>query len=114
MRCTGRKLPHFYELFILLDLQGMTTCPAKLNRYFSDNLEIGLYLGSIGVAFNKDALKQRNITHILTVAKSLDPAYPNEFICKKIEGMLRISFTCLLHNCNCTVSTAKGLKYHLL
>ncbi|ERN12348.1 dual specificity protein phosphatase 1 [Amborella trichopoda] len=48
-------------------------------------IEPGLYLGSIGVAFNKDALKQRNITHILTVAKSLDPAYPNEFICKKIE-----------------------------
>ncbi|KAL4205487.1 hypothetical protein AMTRI_Chr01g137530 [Amborella trichopoda] len=106
MRCTGRKLPLLYELFILLDLQGMITCPAKP----------GLYLGSIGVAYNKDALKHRNITHIFTVAKSLDLHIQMSLYTRKLKriGMLRISFTCLLHNCNCMVSTAKGLKYHLL
>ncbi|KAJ8619635.1 hypothetical protein MRB53_028164 [Persea americana] len=48
-------------------------------------IEEGLFLGSIGVAHNKDILKRFNITHILIVAKSLDPAFPNDFIYKKIE-----------------------------
>ncbi|XP_077248101.1 dual specificity protein phosphatase 1-like isoform X2 [Tasmannia lanceolata] len=48
-------------------------------------IEEGLFLGSVGVACNKVALKSLNVTHILTVAKSLDPAYPNDFIYKKIE-----------------------------
>ncbi|XP_058082294.1 dual specificity protein phosphatase 1-like isoform X1 [Magnolia sinica] len=48
-------------------------------------LEEGLFLGSVGVAYNKDALKGLNVTHILTVAKSLEPAYPDDFIYKKIE-----------------------------
>lgn len=46
----------------------------------------GLFLGSVGAALNKPALKNLNITHILTVAKSLDPAFPDEFIYKKIDG----------------------------
>ncbi|MQM19267.1 hypothetical protein Taro_052267 [Colocasia esculenta] len=45
----------------------------------------GLFLGSVGAAYNKDALKALNVTHILIVAKSLEPAYPNDFIYKKIE-----------------------------
>ncbi|CAL4949746.1 unnamed protein product [Urochloa decumbens] len=45
----------------------------------------GLYLGSIGAALNKDALKSLNITHILIVARSLSPAFPAEFNYKKIE-----------------------------
>ncbi|XXG79410.1 hypothetical protein AAC387_Pa09g0484 [Persea americana] len=48
-------------------------------------ISLGLFLGSIGVAHNKDILKRFNITHILIVAKSLDPAFPNDFIYKKIE-----------------------------
>ncbi|ONM07471.1 Dual specificity protein phosphatase 1B [Zea mays] len=52
-----------------------TPCPIKQ----------GLYLGSVGAAFNKDALKSLNITHILIVAKSLDPVFPAEFNYKKIE-----------------------------
>lgn len=46
----------------------------------------GLFLGSIGVAFNKVELKRLNITHVLIVAKSLEPAFPNGFVYKKIEG----------------------------
>ncbi|KAL6188717.1 hypothetical protein ACLB2K_040108 [Fragaria x ananassa] len=45
-------------------------------------IEEGLFLGSIGSAHNKDELKKLNITHILTVAASLAPAYPNEFVYK--------------------------------
>ncbi|KAL5701725.1 hypothetical protein ACHQM5_027034 [Ranunculus cassubicifolius] len=48
-------------------------------------IEEGLYLGSLGAAFNKDRLLVLNVTHILTVASSLKPAYPNDFVYKKIE-----------------------------
>ncbi|KAK1318039.1 Dual specificity protein phosphatase 1 [Acorus calamus] len=48
-------------------------------------IEQGLFLGSVGVAYNKDALRSLNVTHILIVAKSLEPAFPNDFIYKKID-----------------------------
>lgn len=48
-------------------------------------IEEGLFLGSIGAANNKTALKNLNVTHILTVANSLEPAYPNDFIYKVIH-----------------------------
>ncbi|XAR54634.1 Phosphoprotein phosphatase [Bertholletia excelsa] len=48
-------------------------------------IEEGLYLGSIGAANNKTALKNLNITHILTVANSLPPAHPNDFTYKLIN-----------------------------
>ncbi|CAA7398788.1 unnamed protein product [Spirodela intermedia] len=48
-------------------------------------IEEGLFLGSVGAAFRRDALKELNVTHILTVAKSLEPAFPNDFVYKKIE-----------------------------
>nr|CAB3477955.1 unnamed protein product [Digitaria exilis] len=51
-------------------------------------IEQGLYLGSVGAALNKEALKSLNISHILIVARSLNPAYPAEFNYKKIEGIL--------------------------
>ncbi|XP_031477876.1 dual specificity protein phosphatase 1-like isoform X2 [Nymphaea colorata] len=49
-------------------------------------IEPGLFLGSVGVAYNKDALKNFNITHILVVAKSLGSPYPDDFHYKKIEA----------------------------
>lgn len=49
----------------------------------------GLFLGSVGAALNKPALKDLNITHVLTIANSLDPAYPDEFVYKKIDGMIK-------------------------
>ncbi|KAM0948822.1 putative phosphoric monoester hydrolase [Dioscorea sansibarensis] len=48
-------------------------------------IEDGLYLGSLGAAQDKEALKKLNITHILTVAQSILPAYPNEFVYKRID-----------------------------
>ncbi|KAL7251881.1 hypothetical protein ACSBR1_013684 [Camellia fascicularis] len=48
-------------------------------------IEEGLYLGSVGGANNKSALKSLNVTHILTVASSLAPAHPNDFIYKIID-----------------------------
>lgn len=40
------------------------------------------------MASNKDALKSRNITRILTVANALAPAHPNDFVYKVIGGMI--------------------------
>ncbi|KAL3505863.1 hypothetical protein ACH5RR_031245 [Cinchona calisaya] len=48
-------------------------------------IEEGLYLGSLGAAHHKHALESLNITHILTVANSLPPAYPNEFVYKIVD-----------------------------
>ncbi|KAG6435521.1 hypothetical protein SASPL_100395 [Salvia splendens] len=49
-------------------------------------IEDGLFLGSLGAANNKTALKALNVTHILTVAYSLIPSHPNDFVYKVIEG----------------------------
>ncbi|CAK7333023.1 unnamed protein product [Dovyalis caffra] len=51
---------------------------------FPCQIEEGLFLGSVGAATNKDALKSKNITHVLTVANSLPPSYPNDFVYKVI------------------------------
>ena len=37
----------------------------------------GLYLGSVGCAFNKDSLMKTGITHILTCADKLKPRFAN-------------------------------------
>ncbi|KAH7522383.1 hypothetical protein FEM48_Zijuj07G0132500 [Ziziphus jujuba var. spinosa] len=64
----------------------------NVTRWFKEDnvptkIEEGLFLGSVGAANNKDALKALNITHILTVAKSLGPAYPNDFVYKVVNVM---------------------------
>ncbi|KAL3507979.1 hypothetical protein ACH5RR_033361 [Cinchona calisaya] len=48
-------------------------------------IEEGLYLGSLGAANNKTALKSLNVTHVLTVANSLPPAHPNDFVYKIVD-----------------------------
>ncbi|KAJ0928792.1 putative phosphoric monoester hydrolase [Helianthus annuus] len=48
-------------------------------------IEEGLYLGSLEAANNKTLLKRLNITHILTVASSFPPAYPNDFTYKTLD-----------------------------
>lgn len=59
---------------------------AIVNSYIFYWISQGLYLGSLGAANNRSALKSLNITHILTVASSLPPAYPNEFKYKIVVG----------------------------
>ncbi|XP_019154819.1 PREDICTED: dual specificity protein phosphatase 1-like isoform X4 [Ipomoea nil] len=52
-------------------------------------IEEGLYLGSLGAANDKTRLKSLNITHILTVARALAPAHPNDFTYKVIAVLDR-------------------------
>lgn len=44
----------------------------------------GLYLGSIGAAMSKDTLQNLEISHILTVADSIKPTFPELFTYKII------------------------------
>ncbi|CAI9108347.1 OLC1v1007922C1 [Oldenlandia corymbosa var. corymbosa] len=48
-------------------------------------IEEGLYLGSAKAAKNKTALQSLDVTHILTVADSLPPLYPNDFVYKIVD-----------------------------
>ncbi|KAE9602120.1 putative phosphoric monoester hydrolase [Lupinus albus] len=48
-------------------------------------IDEGLFLGSLGASNNKDALKDLNVTHILTVAGTLAPAHPEDFVYKIIQ-----------------------------
>lgn len=48
-------------------------------------IEEGLFLGSIGAAYNLTELKKLNVTHILTVTGSLQPCYPHDFTYKLIK-----------------------------
>ncbi|CAN6918333.1 unnamed protein product, partial [Brassica oleracea] len=56
--------------------------------YRQDNvpslIQEGLYLGSFAAASNKNVLKSCNVTHILTVASSLRPAHPGDFVYKVV------------------------------
>jgi hypothetical protein len=45
-------------------------------------------LGSVGSAANKVALKNVNVTHILTVAGKIAPAHPADFVYKVIDGKI--------------------------
>ncbi|XP_058759727.1 dual specificity protein phosphatase 1 isoform X2 [Vicia villosa] len=49
-------------------------------------IDEGLFLGSIGSARNKVALKNVNVTHILTVAGKHAPAHPGDFVYKVIDA----------------------------
>ncbi|XP_050373983.1 dual specificity protein phosphatase 1 isoform X3 [Argentina anserina] len=72
------------QILALLRVINVTRCCKEDN--IPCKIEEGLFLGSIGAAHNKDELKSLNITHILTVASSLAPAYPDEFVYKVLNA----------------------------
>lgn len=49
-------------------------------------IEEGFFLGSIMAAKNKAELKRLNVTHILTVAYDIKPAYRFDFAYKVVKG----------------------------
>jgi len=61
----------------------------------------GLYLGSIGAAYNKDFLLTTGITHILCVADEIDASFPNEFVYKfiKINDASNVNIECYFDEC---------------
>ncbi|CAI9118589.1 OLC1v1020179C1 [Oldenlandia corymbosa var. corymbosa] len=70
-------------------MEGMVEINHDTASVIEDNIpckiEEGLYLGSLGAASNKSALKSLNITHILTVANSLPPVHANDFVYKIVD-----------------------------
>ncbi|OIS98661.1 PREDICTED: dual specificity protein phosphatase 1-like [Nicotiana attenuata] len=73
-------------------------------------IEEGLYLGSFGAANNKDALKSLNITHILTIARDLNPSYPNEFVYKvlTVHDRVDVNISHYVEECFDFIEKAKG------
>ncbi|XP_060217681.1 dual specificity protein phosphatase 1-like isoform X4 [Lycium barbarum] len=85
---------------------------AKIIREDKDPcmIEEGLYLGSLGAANNKDALKRLNLTHILTIARELNPPYPNEFVYKVLAVHDRVdaNISHYFEECFDFIEEAKG------
>ncbi|ANM64884.1 Dual specificity phosphatase catalytic domain [Arabidopsis suecica] len=70
-------------------IQALVRVIKVARTYRDDNvpslIEQGLYLGSVAAASNKNVLKSYNVTHILTVASSLRPAHPDDFVYKVVR-----------------------------
>lgn len=64
---------------LMLAIKAMSAM--KLCRNDNEPSEViqGLYLGSIGSAYNIESLQKNGITHILTCADKLKPRYPSVF-----------------------------------
>ncbi|XP_021291791.1 dual specificity protein phosphatase 1-like isoform X3 [Herrania umbratica] len=72
------------QIAALLRVANFTRCFKEDN--VPCKIEEGLFLGSVAAAYNMDALKSLNITHILTVASSVKPAHSNDFVYKIIPA----------------------------
>ncbi|KAJ0235737.1 Dual specificity protein phosphatase 1 [Hirschfeldia incana] len=70
-------------------IQALVRVIKVAHAYREDNvpslIQHGLYLGSVAAACNKNLLKSYNVTHILTVASSLRPAHPDDFLYKVVR-----------------------------
>ncbi|KAL1803872.1 dual specificity protein phosphatase 1 isoform X2 [Daucus carota subsp. sativus] len=79
------QLDEAYSEEVAVILRAMYAAKRAKENDVPDQIEEGLYLGSIGAANNRSVLKSLNVTHILTVASSLPPSYPNEFKYKIVD-----------------------------
>ncbi|OAE34603.1 hypothetical protein AXG93_167s1140 [Marchantia polymorpha subsp. ruderalis] len=72
-----QKMAKILRAFLLAKYLRNDSVPCELEK--------GLYLGSIGAAFNKGLLQNLNITHILAVAGGVDMPFPECFKYLRIE-----------------------------
>jgi|AraCvinosormetaG_1042628.scaffolds.fasta_scaffold07278_4 hypothetical protein len=106
---TTMSLPLLNRLLLLLILIGFFYQPNDQWFIIKDQtfcwiwLFQGLYLGSVAAASNKNVLKSYNVTHILTVASSLRPAHPDDFVYKVVRGinLLKVSLCYLVEERIC-------------
>ncbi|KAL0836785.1 hypothetical protein Bca101_088675 [Brassica carinata] len=79
------------ETYVKNRIQELVRLIKVARVYRQDNvpslIQEGLYLGSFAAASNKNVLKSCNVTHILTVASSLRPAHPGDFVYKVVPGI---------------------------
>ncbi|CAN8258351.1 unnamed protein product [Cochlearia groenlandica] len=78
-----------YNETVKKQIQALARVIKVARTYKEDNvpslIQQGLYLGSVAAASNKNVLKSCNVTHILTVASSLRPAHPHDFVYKVVR-----------------------------
>ncbi|XP_013651487.1 dual specificity protein phosphatase 1-like [Brassica napus] len=78
-----------YNETVKNQIQALVRVIKVARAYREDNvpslIQEGLYLGSVAAACNKNLLKSYNVTHILTVASSLRPAHPDDFLYKVVR-----------------------------
>ncbi|CAA7012968.1 unnamed protein product [Microthlaspi erraticum] len=90
-RGSSSSLPSIeqYNETVKNQIQALVRVIKVARTYREDNvpsqIEEGLYLGSVAAASNKNVLKSYNVTHILTVASSLRPAHPDDFVYKVVK-----------------------------
>ncbi|ESW26118.1 hypothetical protein PHAVU_003G092400 [Phaseolus vulgaris] len=75
-KCMNGQIEAIARVWHLVQAYKKDKIPFKIDE--------GLYLGSIGTAVNKAAMKDHNVTHILTVAGRIPPAHPDDFVYKII------------------------------
>ncbi|KAL2653722.1 hypothetical protein R1flu_021850 [Riccia fluitans] len=72
-----QKMAKILRAFLLAKYLRNDSVPAELEQ--------GLYLGSVGAAFNKGLLQNWNVTHVLAVAGGVDMPFPRDFKYMRIE-----------------------------
>lgn len=61
----------------MVAIKAMTAMKLTREDNVPSEIITGLFLGSIGAAFNKESLIKHGITHILTCADKISPRYPS-------------------------------------
>ena len=77
----GKKIAadKVYQVMKALTAMKMTKEDNKPGAVFPE-----LFIGSVGAAYNKEALKENGITHILTCAANLKPRYAEVSVARDI------------------------------
>ncbi len=70
----------YYTFYLYYKIQSLLKYINKDNNKFEANEIIdGLYLGCIDSSFDYNTLKDKGITHIISVIAGFEPPYPNDF-----------------------------------
>lgn len=62
---------------LMIAIKAMTAMKLTRDDKVPAKIVEGVYLGSVGSAYNKDSLKEYGITHILTCADKIKPRFPD-------------------------------------
>lgn len=71
-------------LYYTYMLMNRLNCNIRYYNYFENAWEAneimdGIYLGALSSSYNKEELKKKRITHVVSVLAGYDPPFPGEF-----------------------------------
>lgn len=93
----------YYTFYLYYKIQSLLKYINKDNSTFEANEIInGLYLGCIDSSFDYDTLKNKGITHIVSVIAGFEPPYPNDFNYLVINALDTVN-TDLFNNFNTAI-----------